>query len=702
MNLKSVFVTVIFLFIGLTVRSQPLSVPDSLKQKLSGLSDAEQAKTLIDNSTSFLPAKSNLARFLCNEALTKLDQSEKKHPKLVAKANYIIGESYYYESDFKSARPYYEKACNMFQGIRDTSLCAETKNCIGLTYYYTGEFNKAIKEFINAYNLYSDLKQKSDMADMLTNIAMIQKETGDNEKAMKNYVDALSVEEELGDSASIAIISNGIGLLNMERDSLNLAFQYLNRAKDIFHRLGQVSREASVFHNLGMIFQKKNEYQRSLPYLRKAKELFEEEGDIMGEAYVLHGMGSAMAKLKMYGRAEKDYLEALSLAKEHNLPLLIRDTYKNLYEFHNDRNDYKKALKYHVMYTQLKDSLFNKEKADQLAKIQTQYETEKNAREVQNLKLENELKESRLNRNILENKIAYGLAGIFLIILIILLNRFLENRQANRLLETKNREIEQQKKELEEFNQAYREMNKELRTLNSEKDTFFSIIAHDLKNPFHALLGLSFLLKEDYPKLTDNERVNFAGEINQTSIKIFQMLENLLAWARTQTNQIEYNPEYINLSEFAEELYENTITQAHEKDISLSVDIRKQHQVFADTLMLETILKNLISNGIKFTPKGGAVRLKSELEPESEFLKISVFDTGVGLTPEEQGKLFRIDRHLRKTGTESEEGSGLGLLVCQEFIKKHGGQIGVNSEPGKGSHFWITLPISEKTSGMHN
>jgi len=697
MSLKSVFVTFIFLFFGLTAQSQPMSVPDSLKQKLQGLSEPEQAQTLINNSTSFLPAKSELARFLCNEALTKLEQIEKDHPKLIAKANYVIGESYYYESDFKTARPYYEKACSMYQTIDDTSLCAETKNCIGLTYYYTGEFNRAIQEFINAYNLYSELKQKSDMADMLTNIAMIQKETGDSAKAMKNYVDALAVEEELGDSSSIAIISNGIGLLNMDRDSLDLASQYLNRAKDIFHRLGQVSREASVLHNLGMIFQKKNEYQRSLPYLRKAKELFKEEGDIMGEAYVLHGMGTAMSKLKLYNQAEKDYLEALSLAKEHDLPLLIRDTYKNLYEFHNDRNEYKKALKYHVMYTQLKDSLFNKEKADQLAKIQTQYETEKNAREVQNLKLENELKESRLKRNILENKIAYGLAGIFLIILIILLNRFLENRQANRLLESKNKEIEIQKAELEDLNHAYREMNKELRTLNSEKDTFFSIIAHDLKNPFHALLGLSFLLKEDYPKLTDHERVNFAGEINQTSIKIFKMLENLLAWARTQTNQIEYNPEYINLSEFAEELYENTITQAHQKDIFLSFDIRRQHQVYADALMLETVIKNLITNGIKFTPRGGAVRVKSELEPESNFIKISVFDTGVGLTPEEQGKLFRIDRHLKKTGTDSEEGSGLGLLVCQEFVKKNGGKIGVTSEPGKGSHFWITMPISDRT-----
>lgn len=117
MNLKSVFVTVIFLFIGLTVRSQPLSVPDSLKQKLSGLSDAEQAKTLIDNSTSFLPAKSNLARFLCNEALTKLDQSKKKHSKLVAKANYIIGESYYYESDFKSARPIMRRHAICFRAL---------------------------------------------------------------------------------------------------------------------------------------------------------------------------------------------------------------------------------------------------------------------------------------------------------------------------------------------------------------------------------------------------------------------------------------------------------------------------------------------------------------------------------------------------------------------------------------------------------
>ena len=187
MNLKFVFFTLFIIFAGVAANAQALSVPDSLQRKLNGLSDEEQANILIQNSTSFLPAKSDLARFLCNEALTKLEQTEKEHPKLVAKANYVIGESYYYESDFKTARPYYEKACNMFQSVGDSSLCAETKNCIGLTYYYTGEFNQAIQHFIDAYHLYSGLKQKTDMADMLTNIAMIQKETGESQKAMENY-----------------------------------------------------------------------------------------------------------------------------------------------------------------------------------------------------------------------------------------------------------------------------------------------------------------------------------------------------------------------------------------------------------------------------------------------------------------------------------------------------------------------------------
>ena len=234
-------------------------------------------------------------------------------------------------------------------------------------------------------------------------------------------------------------------------------------------------------------------------------------------------------------------------------------------------------------------------------------------------------------------------------------------------------------------------MNSELHELNASKDKFFSIIAHDLKNPFNAIIGFSGILKEGI-KTSDNEAIKeYAGMINNSAVQTFRLLENLLDWANSQRGTILFNPVSINFNELLDEEFNVLNDLANGKNIELKSICSGNLIIIADKNMVKTILRNLISNAIKFTHKNGRVEVNTITN--NNYVEISIKDNGIGMTKETMAKLFRIDANLSKPGTENEKGTGLGLFLCKEFVEKHGGKIWVESESGKGSIFKFILPF---------
>jgi len=230
----------------------------------------------------------------------------------------------------------------------------------------------------------------------------------------------------------------------------------------------------------------------------------------------------------------------------------------------------------------------------------------------------------------------------------------------------------------------------ELNELNASKDKFFSIIAHDLKNPFNTIIGFSEMLNEEI-KSGDSTRIEkYSGMINTSAVQTLRLLENLLEWAKSQTGKILFNPIPINLSELFNEEFNMLNDMAKGKNIELKSSFPDDLTVLADKNMLKTILRNLISNAIKFTHKNGKVEVKAIIDNKQ--VEISVSDSGIGMTKETMAKLFRIDANLSTRGTENEKGTGIGLFLCKEFVEKHGGKIWVESESGKGSVFKFVLP----------
>ena len=243
-------------------------------------------------------------------------------------------------------------------------------------------------------------------------------------------------------------------------------------------------------------------------------------------------------------------------------------------------------------------------------------------------------------------------------------------------------------------NEQLNKLNIELKETIATKDKFFSIIAHDLKDPFHTLVGFSNLILSTFDERKPEDIKRLVKFIHQSSVHGFDLLNNLLDWSRSQTGTIKYNPTSIRLSSLMDDLLLLLNKTAEKKELQLISAIPEDCTVFADEKMMQTVIRNLVSNALKFTTPGGIVRIESRvLEDETEII---VSDTGLGIPEEHLSKLFNISENHSTMGTDNERGTGLGLLLCKEFVEKNGGSIKVKSEPGKGSEFSFLIPNSNK------
>jgi two-component system, sensor histidine kinase and response regulator len=258
--------------------------------------------------------------------------------------------------------------------------------------------------------------------------------------------------------------------------------------------------------------------------------------------------------------------------------------------------------------------------------------------------------------------------------------------------------IIRQNEELLELNanleKKVEQRTEELRELNATKDKFFSIIAHDLKNPFNTLMGFTELLLDNLEDFSDDKVHEIIGILNETSKQSYALLENLLEWSRTQTGRMEMKLERINIHDLIEENIDLLSNQAGKKKIQLVSKVSADTNAFADANMVRTVIRNLISNAIKYTKENGSITCSSFVKDNK--LQIEVADTGLGIKPQNLEKLFRIDLNYSTRGTADESGTGLGLILCREFINRIGGDIWVDSVFGEGSIFKFTLPLQEK------
>ncbi|MBU8891255.1 MAG: hypothetical protein KOO66_00640 [Bacteroidales bacterium] len=292
----------------------------------------------------------------------------------------------------------------------------------------------------------------------------------------------------------------------------------------------------------------------------------------------------------------------------------------------------------------------------------------------------------------------------------------------NKKLSKQQKEIEEHQEELEKSNQKFRERTIELfgkmidlkkakktisiqkeeiekhreklSALNASKDKFFSIIAHDLRNPIAGFLNLTEILSGNFEVFSEKESKEFIDVMNQASKQLYNLLENLLQWSRSQTDSISFNPQIVSVKSMIENTIDTLMINIENKEIKVNIKAEEKTMVYADENMITTVIRNLLSNAIKFSHPGEPISIRCN--QKDNFVEISIIDNGVGINKTDQEKLFKIDQQVTTQGTSEEKGSGLGLILCKEFIAKNNGKIWVESELNKGSAFIFSLPVHDE------
>lgn len=585
-------------------------------------------------------------------------------------------------SQFDTALVYLHKLYLLSKENADSSSMARALINQGVAYNRLGNNPKALEVYNDCVNLMSLQKDSLGLSSVYHNIGKIHKKQGDTDLAMTYYEKSLALKLYTNNIEGAGRTYNNMANILVGEKKYEEGLSYYKKAHDLHLKSGSRRSQALTLANIAETYTIMEQYDSALEYGYNALAIYQEINSKSGLSYTLETLAKTYLKLQKipdaiqinkYSKKSTAEIESMLLrAKDltessQDFDFLI-NTYYTLVEFYKNQNRPAEALLYQGKYMAAKDSVYSIEKMAAITEIQTRLDTESKIKENAFLRENNLLVKSR-------NQTYLFVAIALLLLLISAILFYLKLRSAKQQLELQNQTIEKQ--------------NIALTKLNETKNRFFGIIAHDLKSPLIALQGLGnridFLLQRN-----DRQQLNKIGQqVDQTTTKLNDLLDNLLSWSSVQTGNIPYQPAIINLLEISEEvilLFDNLIRI---NKLTVYNKISANTQVFADERALNTILRNLVSNAIKFTPASGTIILETFEEGSHVF--VAVKDNGLGIPLTQMDKLFSEER-LSSPGARGDKGTGLGLLLCKELLEVNKGTIEVQSEETKGSVFKFSIP----------
>ena len=449
-----------------------------------------------------------------------------------------------------------------------------------------------------------------------------------------------------------------------------------DKAENCLHEALRICTLNNIRYNLGNIYSNfagielyKFELDKAEMYARKHLDLVQERKDAEKYSFVFMQLADIELNRGNFRKSKEYAAESLKTAIENNIPQTQIDCYKILSALSVARHDFKNRMLLNAKVDSIENVMMTEKSVTYAKEMAAKYETEKKELEIEQQK--NIIQKQNMQRWLL----AAGIAGFAIMVALMWYMLRLRNRRNSAL---------------SELNLALSQRNDALSEMNAAKDKFFNIISHDLKNPAVALLdALKMLVKNgrvwDTVTLTD-----YYGELLHSAEGHVELIHHLLSWAKVQTGRIACAPEAFYLSARLRFDVSQVRGMAAKKGVALADAIPDDALVTADGNILATVVRNLLTNAVKFTASGGTVTLSAEPADNGKHI-IAVSDTGIGMTKEQTGNLFRLDNARSQPGTANEQGTGLGLIVCRDLLEKHGTTLQVESEEGKGSRFWFEV-----------
>lgn len=579
------------------------------------------------------------------------------------------------------------------------------------------KYEHALEYFIAAKGQADTLNLKAEQILIYLSMARVFEEAGNHAKSIELLIKSQAIDIRTNDPLNLLIL-NELGRVYTDADSTEEALVNYKRLLQLARDSKQEKREADALFYLGVLNMRAGHYDSALMQHKEALRLKRKLQDRTGEVISLNTIGDLYLEMTNTDRALANYAAALEISQALKDDDVIAVSYNNAGKlYHHQKNyqraianfelgfqkaqqaknpeqmkfsagflsqaykelgDYQKSLQYREQSIEI-ESLIQREKDERkLLDMESSSVLEAKEQAIDKLEAKRLAHEKQLAE---ERRTRYFLTAVIVLVAVIAVlgfNMYRSKRKSNLVLQAANEKIIQQ--------------NTELQELNATKDKFFSIISHDLKGPLNSLSSFSGLLINYFDSLSKEEIQTLAKDLDKSLKNLFALLENLLEWSRSQTGAIEFKPEEFNLSELLQENIDLLSAQARVKEITLHSTNSQVITVLAHKNSVTTVIRNLISNAIKFTPPGGTITLSATKNNEEAL--VSIADTGVGMSKEVIDKIFRIDAKHSTKGTADEKGTGLGLVLCKDFVEKNKGSIGVQSEEGKGSTFYFTLPTA--------
>ena len=572
--------------------------------------------------------------------------------------------------DYQKAYEYYMEAFHKYSTLNDEAGIGTVYNGLGTSFNQQQDYSKAIKYFLQAMNAFEKSGYKQGSASTYIQIGILHSKTANNEKALQNFEKALGIASSINDKKIAAMAHTNIGSVYSNMGLYKKALTSFIRAKNLSLITNSIPFVAEAYMNMGVAFRELNNYDSSYLSFNIALNYFIQSGNKEGIAKTYQGLGDLHIDEKDFDKARQFIGLSNTYAQGIRSNSILFDNYNLLVYISKSEGNNGEAFGYYDKLLLLKDSLFNAEKISSIERLKSGYELEKKQATIEELQDENNLKTRQRNSLI----IAFGIAALSLILLYF---SILQIKRKRKLLLWQKAELENQKKELED--------------LHLVKDKFFSILSHDLRSPMVNILGLLNVITTDN-SLTDAEKKFMFESLKSHTTSTLETMDNMLAWGKQQIRDNKSEIEEVNIHEVADRVVRFLQHSADNKSIQIVNQINSDVHIMADNNRLEFVLRNLMSNALKFSHKNSKVELWTSAD--DMFVNIHVKDFGTGMKQELQDRLFDVNQTQSIRGTAGEMGTGLGLILSKEFINQNNGSLLVSSELGEGTTFTIRHPWS--------
>jgi len=595
----------------------------------------------------------------------------------------------FYGINADSAFFYARNAINFAAKTGYTRGQSEAFRMLGNTYEMQGDYARMLDSYHRSLKIADSIGDNRLIAKANSNIALFYKQEGEYEAAQQIMEKVSESFKKSGDSTQSALVLADLSDLAYRRRQYNVALDLAERALEAASRMKDEPAVAMYNNAIGKILAARGDYPGALAHYQRSLAFYQESDEKLGLMATTNLLAQVYLSLKDYPRALHFADQSLGLSRQLHRKQEIQEAAKVLADIYETKGDDRRALAYYKLFKDYSDSLFNDQSRKQVVAMAARYDFERRESQLRAAVAEKEaLYQLRLRKDSQQISITVGVIVVLSLLAFVLWRSRRVNRRNNFLLREKNEKIEEQKEALE--HQAV-----QLLLNNQQKDKLFSIVAHDLRGPLNSLKGLLDFLKEK--QLSEQEINNMLTELRRNVDSSSELVGNLLFWASSQLDGISAKPVLVPLEPLVHDTLALFAHQAKEKKIELLSETDPALVAYADKDMLQVVIRNLVSNAIKFCRPGDSVTIySSRLNGEIE---MRIADTGIGM---KEDALERIRRRESFTsyGTAKEKGTGLGMLLCQEFTAANNGRFRVESEWGKGTCCYFTIPVAPSSSSI--